>query len=246
MDNVRIFISYSKEDFDLMKGVETIISRIDKIEYFSQYYGIEIWSDQYIIAGEDWKSKIFEYIDEADVIIFLLSDNFINSPFIQKYEVPRAIERQKEDGIKIMGVYLEECNYKKSYIKKTQLVPQFKGRLHPIESWNNEDKYWETIVDAVKESAYISINNFPWNRKAPINSPLPSLMKEKKLLRGAPLVLGELHEMAYKTLEEKERKIQGMINDHNRKQNEDFIRPLAIIFFFLLLFFLGLKAFIDS
>ncbi|MEM1003436.1 MAG: hypothetical protein AAGH46_12385, partial [Bacteroidota bacterium] len=68
-----------------------------------------------------------------------------------KTEVPLALERRKESGIGVLGIYLEDCNFSMTYLRKTQIVPQYKGRLYPIESWDKKGEYWITIKDAIEE-----------------------------------------------------------------------------------------------
>ena len=57
---------------------------------------IEQWHDRDISAGKDWKHEIDTYLNSAQIILLLISKNFIHSDYCYGIELSRAIQRVKQ------------------------------------------------------------------------------------------------------------------------------------------------------
>ena len=75
---LRLFISYSHED-------EKLKSDLDKHLIMLKRSGkVEVWNDRQLIAGQEWDSNIKKEMQEADIILLLISADFNNSEYIWK------------------------------------------------------------------------------------------------------------------------------------------------------------------
>ncbi len=84
-----IFISYAHEDRALMEEL------IKHLSALVRQRTIDIWQDGHILAGNDWRHEIGAKLDTADIVMFLVSPDFMNSGFIWDEELPRTIKREK-------------------------------------------------------------------------------------------------------------------------------------------------------
>lgn len=99
----KIFISYSRKDVDYKDELLIHLKSLEK------YALIEPWDCSKIRAGE-WDEQIQKELEEADIILFMVSANFMKSDYIIDNEVQKGIELAKEDSSKkIMCVLVKEC-----------------------------------------------------------------------------------------------------------------------------------------
>jgi len=108
MSKPNIFISYSSKDKKLMKRLRTQLNVLELEDIY------EVWVDKEGIEwGDEWKAEIDEGMRNATAAIFLVSADFLTSPFIRNKELPILLERHKNDGLRIFPVILKPCPWKK-------------------------------------------------------------------------------------------------------------------------------------
>ena len=81
-ESVSVFISYSHADEAYRKDLGIALASLRDEEKVSE------WHDRRIEGGEEWDDVIRKQLDKADVIILLLSADFIASDYIRKIEIP--------------------------------------------------------------------------------------------------------------------------------------------------------------
>ncbi|MEV2197479.1 toll/interleukin-1 receptor domain-containing protein [Streptomyces phaeochromogenes] len=67
-------------------------------------HGIEYFDDRDIAPGRPWKKNIFDRLGSADVIVLLLTPEFVASRFCMEEEVPRALRRHAAGACEIFPV----------------------------------------------------------------------------------------------------------------------------------------------
>lgn len=72
---------------------------------------IDQWSDDSIDGGDKWRDEIDKAISKADLAIFLISRNFLNSEFIMEEEVPALLKRCEEDGMIVFPIIARHCHW---------------------------------------------------------------------------------------------------------------------------------------
>ena len=230
MPTVKIFISYAKNDYNMMTAVEFCCKDIGYVNFSNQKYKIDVWSDHHLVAGDSWKAEITQRIKDADVVLFLLSPSFIKSEFITNTEIPLALKRREESGIEILGIIIEGCDFSHLPLRKTQLVPSMSGKLKPVSSWRTDKKCWDAIRNGIEICAFRSINKMPWN-KGTIRK-LPPKLQDKNFVHNAPAELQGLRKMAVriKTAKRKQNE-ERQKKKNNEKLLMNVILLVALLFF---------------
>ncbi len=72
---VNLFISYSSEDKELLRQLQKHLMSLQRRNL------IDTWSKSEILPGADWKQHIEEQINKADIILLLISPDFIASDY---------------------------------------------------------------------------------------------------------------------------------------------------------------------
>lgn len=118
----RVFISYSHEDSRWCAMFEKHLGALvpEKL--------LRIWSDQALRAGEYWYNSILEEMELADVAILLVSADYFASDFVRLEEVPRLLERRRQEGMVIVPVICRPCVWRQIPWLSSMLVRPHDGR----------------------------------------------------------------------------------------------------------------------
>lgn len=136
---VRIFISYAHVDEDFKKELLLTLSPM-----INQTKEIEIWEDRQIVAGDDWSSDIKGQLSKADLMICLVSKNFLASKFCIEKEVSSAIEQQKY----LLPVLLRSCAWKDfPFLSSRQVIPRDN---QSIMSFKDQDEAYQKVYEEIK------------------------------------------------------------------------------------------------
>lgn len=134
----KVFLSYSHDD-------EVLCNRFLKhLSQLGREGLIEPWNDRRITAGTEWAGAIDENLNSADVIILLVSANFLGSKYCNDVEMTRALERRQKGEALVVPVILKPCDWETSRFGRLQALP--KGGK-PVVDWRTED---HGFLDAVK------------------------------------------------------------------------------------------------
>lgn len=91
-DTLDVFFSYSHCDAELRNALDVHLALLKRQKV------IRTWWDGEITAGEEWPPEIFGRLEKADVILLLISPDFIASDFCYSREMARAMERAPRPG----------------------------------------------------------------------------------------------------------------------------------------------------
>lgn len=110
----QIFISYSRKDRQWLDRLKTILKPLDL------KYRLNIWDDQRLDPGDDWRDELDHALASAKLAILLVSANFLSSDFISKHELPYLLRASKERGVKLFWIPVSFCMYEETELEKFQ------------------------------------------------------------------------------------------------------------------------------
>jgi len=84
-----IFISYSHEDRSWLDYVRSFF------EPLAEHWALQIWDDEKLRIGDDWRGDIYSALDASRIFIVLVSRYALASEFIRNEEVGRVLKRPK-------------------------------------------------------------------------------------------------------------------------------------------------------
>lgn len=136
-----VFFSYSHKDEGLRDQLEAHLALLKNQGV------ITAWYDRRIIAGDEVDEAIFSKLETADIILLLVSSDFISSPYCYSREMKRAMELHEAGQARVIPVILRHCMWHGAPFGKLMAAP-CDGR--PITSWPDKD---EALADVAKEVA---------------------------------------------------------------------------------------------
>lgn len=143
---LKVFVSYSHDDHKDCDQMKLRLARLAN-EGLVSY-----WHDGQIRAGQEWDKVIRRELEDADVVILLMSDPFFASRYIEGVEVATARARQQRGEADILPVLLEECEGFKQHpwLGQLQTVPSVTGRLRPVRRFTPKMTAWDSVENELR------------------------------------------------------------------------------------------------
>jgi hypothetical protein len=135
-----VFVSYAHEDRKYVKALEPHLAALVRNGILA------VWHDARILPGADWKQEILDRLERADVVLLLVSSDFMASDFVWSVEVERAVARHRKGEAVVVPVILRPVLWENSPIGALQALPQ---DARPVASWPNEDDAWLDVATGI-------------------------------------------------------------------------------------------------
>lgn len=110
----KVFISYSRSDKEWLDKIQKMLKPLVRANT------ILLWNDTKIEAGQKWEQEIERALETAKVALLLVSPDFLDSDFIAEREVPRILEANQTEGVRVLCVALSHCLYENTKIADYQ------------------------------------------------------------------------------------------------------------------------------
>ena len=113
---------------------------------------IEVWTDKAIQAGEEWDVEIENNLRNSNIILLLVSADFVASSYIWEKEIPMALQLEKEAGARVVPIYLRPFDFSGLNFSKNQMIPKDSGEnLKAISQWENIDEAYMEVAKKIRE-----------------------------------------------------------------------------------------------
>ncbi|SRR6266567_3018605 len=115
--SVKIFFCYAREDEALLNKLKTQLRPLQRQGL------IDVWHDRDISAGTEWEREITQRLDEAEIILLLVSPGFMDSDYCYGVEMKRAIARHEQGTAKVIPIILSYVHWQGEPLGKLQALP---------------------------------------------------------------------------------------------------------------------------
>jgi len=105
------------------------------------------WHDRKLVAGDEWGEEINKNLENADIILILVSIDFINSKYCYDIELDRALERHASGHCRVVPVILRGCLWQHTPFSKLQALPR-DGK--PATTWEDLDLALANVAEGVR------------------------------------------------------------------------------------------------
>ena len=135
-----LFYSYSHKDERYREILESHLAILKRQGYISA------WHDRRIAPGDNWEEEIDLNLDRADIILLLISSDFLASDYCYETETIRALEKSNKNEAKVIPIILKPCLWEESHFARLQALPK-DGKA--ITTWPNEDEAWYDVAKGI-------------------------------------------------------------------------------------------------
>jgi hypothetical protein len=137
-----IFFSYAHEDDLLLKELEKHLSILKRRGL------INVWYDREISTGMDWRHQIHARLNTAQIILLLVSPDFMASDYCYNIEMKRAMERHEGDEARVIPILLRPVSCEGVPFEKLQTLP---ANGVPITSWPHRDEAFGDVAKGISK-----------------------------------------------------------------------------------------------
>ncbi|MEA5602162.1 SUMF1/EgtB/PvdO family nonheme iron enzyme [Nostoc sp. UHCC 0252] len=142
--SLKVFCSYSHNDEPLKDELAKHLTMLE------QQGLISTWHDRKIPPGREWDQQINENLKTADIILLLVSSDFIFSKYCWDVEVTKAMERHEAGEACVIPIILRNVFWQSAPFAKLQALPK---NAQPVKSWNNQDDAFTNVVEGIRFAA---------------------------------------------------------------------------------------------
>jgi hypothetical protein len=111
---------------------------------------ISSWHDRKILPGDEWKHHIHDHLETADIILLLISADFIASDYCLDIEVKTALRRHESGEACVIPILLRPVDWTGAVFAKLQALPTH-GR--PVTMWADRDEAFLDVAQGIRKVA---------------------------------------------------------------------------------------------
>ncbi|MCW3060129.1 MAG: hypothetical protein JWQ02_1950 [Capsulimonas sp.] len=97
--------------------------------------------------GHDWDKEILHNLEEARIILILVSANMLASRYIHDIEIASALKRHDEKTACVIPVLLQHCEWKETRLGSLQALPK---NIKPINQWKDRPSAYLDVVRGIR------------------------------------------------------------------------------------------------
>jgi internalin A len=139
-----VFISYSHQDEPWRAELETHLKLLQRQGLIS------VWTDRRIPAGEDWGGQIDRHLESAEIILLLISSDFIASHYCWDREMNRALDRHEAGEAVVVPIIVRDVDFRRAPFAHLQALPR---EAKPVTLWPDRDSAWKDVAMGIRAVA---------------------------------------------------------------------------------------------
>jgi hypothetical protein len=155
---LKVFYSYSHKDERFRDQLETHLSLLRRQQL------IEEWHDRMIGAGDDWEPEIDQHLLEADIVLLLISPDFLASDYCYDKEMKAALERHQRGESRVLPIVLRPVDWLSppSPIGHLQALPA-DGK--PVVDFRKRDSAWLEVTNGIRRVVAEMLRDHPHRKE---------------------------------------------------------------------------------
>ena len=140
---LNIFYAYAKEDEKFRIQLEKHLSLLKRQGIISG------WHFRMLTGGDEWRGEIDHHINNSQIILLLISSDFISSDYCYDLEMKTAIKLHESKKARVIPVILRPVDWQTSPFSKLQALPI---GANPATQWPNQDEAFLDIAQGIRQA----------------------------------------------------------------------------------------------
>jgi hypothetical protein len=140
----KLFFSYSHKDEELRNELETHLVLLKRQGVISS------WHDRRITAGSDFDQTISSELESSQIILLIVSAQFLASDYCYEKEMTRAIVKHEDGSAVVIPVILHPCDWHSAPFGHLRATPT-DGK--PVSMYANQHEAFAIVAKDVREAA---------------------------------------------------------------------------------------------
>jgi hypothetical protein len=140
MPAISLFYCYAYAD-------KALCEELDKCLVTLKFSGqIKSWYDGMISPEGKWEQEIKHHLSTAQIILLLVSPDFMTSYSRYEKELKLALKRHEAGDARVIPIILHHVDWKTTAFSKLQALP---GNARPVEAWSDHDRFLANVVTGI-------------------------------------------------------------------------------------------------
>ena len=140
-ESVKVFYGYSHEDKEIKRQLDRHLRPLSELNTVH-------WADCEILPGQEWASEIKKNLNTADIILLLISSDFMNSAYCCE-EMDAALARHDRGEALVVPIILRPVDWQEAPFSKLQVLPTDGV---PITRWPNTDEAYVDVRRGIRKA----------------------------------------------------------------------------------------------
>jgi len=141
---IKVFVSYAHRDERLREELDKHLSSLRRSAV------IESWYDRRITPGTELDCEIDQNLQTSDLVLLLISPDFMNSDYCYRREMEAALRRHAKGEARVIPIILRPVDWLQTPIGKLLALPK---DAKPVTSWNRKDEALLDVAKGVRRAA---------------------------------------------------------------------------------------------
>ena len=137
----KLFVSYSHSDERQRRCLDLHLKVLETEGL------VALWHDRKIAPGDKWDDVIRSEIQNADVMLLLLSAAALASEYIRSVEIATSLERNTESSLVVIPIIVERCLWSTTPLGKLQALPR-DGK--PVRDFSPQRNGWHCVAEELR------------------------------------------------------------------------------------------------
>jgi hypothetical protein len=139
-----LFYCYAHKDKALRDEIDVHLAGLHRSRLITS------WHDAMIIPGADWEHEIDTHLNAANIILLLVSPDFLNSDYCYGREMQQAIDRHTRGKAHVIPILLRPVDWQDTPFSTLQMLPT---NAKPVTQWIDREAAFADIARAIRRAA---------------------------------------------------------------------------------------------
>src|SRR5438105_5564646 len=115
---VEIFLCYAREDEKYLRQLHK------QLRTFQRQELISVWYDRDTSPGAEWEKEIHAHLCTAQIVLLLVSPDFMASDYCYGIEMVAALERHARGEVRVIPIIVRPVHWQEGPLGKLQALPK--------------------------------------------------------------------------------------------------------------------------
>lgn len=143
IEPIYVFYSYSHKDECHKEDLEAHLAMMRREGLITE------WSDRKIVPGEDIDREIDANLRKADLILLLVSPDFLASDYCWEKEMEYALVRHESGNAYVIPIIVRPGDWGPAPFAKIKALPK---DAKPVTTWTDKDIAWLDVARGIRET----------------------------------------------------------------------------------------------
>lgn len=140
---LQVFVLHSRKDASFREELEARLAQLVREGL------IEYWHEQMIEAGQEWKGTIDHKLTGSEIVLLLVSGDFLASEYSHDVEMIRALAKHEAGQARVIPVILRPVDWNGAPFGKLPSLPR-DGR--PATTRRHRDEVWREVAEEIRRA----------------------------------------------------------------------------------------------